>query len=486
MYRVIIVDDEPWAIKGIRNAFDWNKYGFEITGQFTSAHKAFDFICEESPDLVFTDIRMPEISGLDLIGMTKKKGLDVEFVIVSGFSEFAYAQEALRYGALDYFLKPIDIEMADPLIEKLALHFSQKRSMRNNVILEALTSTDKNELKRLTPLFDRSSNDYYRVLIIYSNSEKNNCSETKLLDMENTLEVELGSRKKLYILRSEKESDGIDRIDSAAFASPDIKAVGISSISNHIDHISKLIKEADIAASKVFLYEEKGIFRYEQKLSRIKPLIDEISSIIQEKKFEEMDEVINGFVDFFKHHDLGMGEVVYLWNQVVSVLLGTFYEELKDMELDFLNYSELKERFENFDSLCGFLHDVFIYIKELNNQHIHEGNINSYFIQMVKYIDTHFHNKLYLKDLSAKFFINQVYCCQLFKKNLGKTFSEYITDLRIKKAGELLKNTTLSIEEVAIKVGFMDYYYFNKVFKKQCGITPTRFRKVDRSEACAN
>lgn len=73
MYSVIIIDDEPWAIKGIRNAFNWNKYGFEITGQFTSVHKAIDFICEERPDLVFTDIRMPEISGLDLIRMTKKR-----------------------------------------------------------------------------------------------------------------------------------------------------------------------------------------------------------------------------------------------------------------------------------------------------------------------------------------------------------------------------------------------------------------------------
>lgn len=77
--------------------------------------------------------------------------MDVEFVVVSGFAEFAYAQEALRYGALDYFLKPIDIDMADPLIEKLALHFSKKKSVRNNLILEALTSTDKSELSRLTP-----------------------------------------------------------------------------------------------------------------------------------------------------------------------------------------------------------------------------------------------------------------------------------------------------------------------------------------------
>jgi len=478
MYSVIIVDDEPWAIKGIRNAFDWNKYGFEITGQFTSAHKAFEFISKESPDLVFTDIRMPEVSGLDLIRMTKEEGLDVEFVIVSGFAEFAYAQEALRHGALDYFLKPIDIELADPLIEKLALHFAEKKSMRSSLILEALTSKDKNEITRLSPLFDDSTGDYYRVLIIYSDSEnKNYRSELQFGGIKHTLEVEFGLRKTLYILKSERKEDLMEQLDSATFSDLDIKAVGISSISNHYEHLSKLIKESDIAASKVFLNGEKGIFTYEQELSRVKPFIDELSSIIQEKKFEEMDYVMKGLMQFFKQNQLGMGEVVYLWNQVVSVLLATFYEELQDMELDFLNYSELKERFENFDSLCSFLHDVLNYIKGRDNQLINEGDIHTYFTQMVKYIDNNYKNKLHLKDLSVKFYINQVYCCQLFKKNLGKTFSEYVTDLRINKACELLKNTELTIDEIATKVGYMDYYYFNKVFKKQCGITPMKYRK---------
>lgn len=477
MYRVIIVDDEPWAIKGIRNAFDWTKYGFEVTGQFTSAHKALEYICEECPDLVFTDIRMPEISGLDLMKITKEKGLDIEFIIVSGFSEFAYAQEALRYGALDYYLKPIDIDMADQLIEKLSLHFSKKKSIRNNLILEALTSSDKSELIRLTPHFDCSGECYYRVIIIYSKHEKKDSRAVAFFDKKHTLKAEFGSKKMLYILKSETRADLEKQWDSTAFAGSGIKAVGISGISNQHEHIAKLIKESDLAASKIFLGEEKGVFEYEQKLDLVKPFIDGISVMIQEKKFEDLDGIMKGLLQFFKENHLGMGEVVYLWNQVVSVLVGTYYEELRDMELDFLNYSELKERFENFESLCSFLYDIFIYMKQMNSLPVHEGDIQACFAQMVKYIDHHFQHKLYLKDLSIKFYINQVYCCQLFKKTLGRTFSEYVTDLRIKKACELLKNTDLSIEEIATKVGYSDYYYFNKVFKKQCGITPTKFRK---------
>ncbi|MBD2871706.1 response regulator transcription factor [Paenibacillus arenilitoris] len=479
MYRVIIVDDEPWAIKGIRNAFSWKKYGFEIIGQFTSSHEAFEFICEERPNLVFTDIRMPEISGLDLIKMTKARDLDVAFIIVSGFSEFAYAQEALRHGALDYCLKPIDIEMADPLIEKVALHFSKKRSIRNDRILEALTSTDKSELKQLTPFFEESSNGYFRVVVICSNRGEKDY--LKPFDSKNTLEVELGSRKTLYILRSERRAELDEGFDYSVLTHSAIKSAGMSSVSKDDKNIAKLIKESDIAASNVFLHGEQGIYPYEQKLNLVKPFIDEISSMIREGNFEQIDDMKERLVPYFNHNRLGMGEVVFFWNQAVSALVGSYYEQLKDMDLEFLNYAELKERFENFDSLCSFLYDIFIYLKQLNDQSINESETNTHFSQMVNYIDNHFQNKLYLKELSVKFYINQVYCCQLFKKNLGKTFSEYVTELRINKACELLKHTELSIEEIASEAGYFDYYYFNKVFKKECGITPAKFRKA-RSE----
>lgn len=123
-----------------------------------------------------------------------------------------------------------------------------------------------------------------------------------------------------------------------------------------------------------------------------------------------------------------------------------------------------------------FLDDIFTYIKQLSSQSNPEGDKNTSFTQMVKYIDNHFHLELYLKDLSVKFLINQVYCCQLLKE-FGQNLFRICNGIADKKACELLKQTELSIEEITTKVGYSDYYYFNKVFKKHCGITPTKFRK---------
>ncbi|GLX67515.1 response regulator transcription factor [Paenibacillus glycanilyticus] len=479
MHKVMIVDDESWAIRGIRNAFDWEKYGFEITGQFTSAYIAWDAILAEKPDLVFTDIRMPDISGLDLMQRAKAHDLDTEFVIVSGYAEFKYAQEALRYGALNYFLKPLDVDMADSFIGELATHFSKRSTQRNQLLLDALTSTDEEEIKRYLPFSEDADECYYQVLSI--DFEDGNIDFRKLLSLEGkpvtALEVEAGTNKKLIVLTTEHKSCLEELWDESVLKNTGRNNVGISSISSQLTHMSKLIKEADLSASQAFLDKGASIVHYDPKVQLVKPCIDNIHRIIQGDPFDDMEPYINGLQAYFKDQQLGMSEVVYLWNQAVGILINAYAEELKDMEMEFLNYSEIKERFEHFESLCGFLHDVLTSITQGNNRSLHEGDILSCFNRMVAYIDAHYEQKLYLKDLSAQFFINQVYCCQLFKKNLGKTFSEYVSELRIKKARELLKKTDLSIEEIAIQTGYVEYYYFNKVFKKHCGITPAKFRK---------
>ncbi|AIQ68975.1 response regulator transcription factor [Paenibacillus graminis] len=479
MYKVMIVDDESWAIRGIQNAFDWEKYGFEITGQFTSAYKAWEAMCTQQPDLVFTDIRMPDISGLDLMKRAKAQGLNTEFVIVSGYGEFEYAQEAIRYGALDYFLKPLDVDMADTFIAKLATHFSRRSATRNHLLLDALTSGDETEIRRFLPLPASMDVCYYQVFAVYLRSDIKDIRKLLSLEGRNitAVEVEAGSRK-LLVVRMAEHLSGLEWTpDEGVLTETGIQSVGISSITSQLQQVSKLIKEADLSASHIFLEQTAEAVHYEPKFHLMKPCIDGLYTIIHGNSLDDMDVYITGLQAYFRNHHLGMGEVVYLWNQSVGMLINAYAEELRDMELEFLNYSEIKERFEDFASLCSFLNDVLTVIRQGRSRSLQEGDILSCFNRMVAYIDRNFEQKLYLKDLSVQFFINQVYCCQLFKNNLGRTFSEYVAELRIRKARELLKQTDLSIEQIAVKSGYVDYYYFNKVFKKHCGMTPTKFRK---------
>lgn len=112
MYKVILVDDEIWALSGIRKIFKWDKYGFEVIGEYTSGEEALEAILNQKVDVVFTDIQMDNFSGIDLMKDVSKRK-KIKFVVVSAFPKFEYAQSAMKYGACEYCIKPVSLERAD-------------------------------------------------------------------------------------------------------------------------------------------------------------------------------------------------------------------------------------------------------------------------------------------------------------------------------------------------------------------------------------
>lgn len=132
MYQVVIVDDEWWALQGVEETFPWAESNFEVIKTSTDSEEALHSILELKPDVVFTDVRMPVFSGIDLIKKIRKKSLDIEFIIISGFAEFSYAQAAIRQGAFDYCLKPIEEYKAKELLNSLKYHLDQKSQISNS------------------------------------------------------------------------------------------------------------------------------------------------------------------------------------------------------------------------------------------------------------------------------------------------------------------------------------------------------------------
>lgn len=108
MIDVVIIDDEVWVAKMITQIIDWGAYGFRIAGIFHDGEEGLDGIRRLHPRLVLTDIRMPGLTGLDLIQTLSEESPDIMFVIISGYNDFEYAKSALTYGAIGYLLKPID------------------------------------------------------------------------------------------------------------------------------------------------------------------------------------------------------------------------------------------------------------------------------------------------------------------------------------------------------------------------------------------
>ena len=129
MYTVVIIDDEPWALQGLAEIIDWSSEGFSVVGQFTDPEEAFEFLCEKEPDVVFTDIRMPGLSGLDLIEMSQKKGLKCEFVLISSYEDFEAAQKGIRLHVWEYILKPYNAGDIHNAAKMLLRHLGERNDL---------------------------------------------------------------------------------------------------------------------------------------------------------------------------------------------------------------------------------------------------------------------------------------------------------------------------------------------------------------------
>ena len=119
-YTAVVIDDEPWVAEGIARMLPWGEYGIEVAEIFTGALEGCAYILKNQPDVVITDIRMPDLSGLELMARCRAEGLDTPFVVISGYSDFDYVQEAIAQGAFDYIEKPVDIDEIRPMLKRLS------------------------------------------------------------------------------------------------------------------------------------------------------------------------------------------------------------------------------------------------------------------------------------------------------------------------------------------------------------------------------
>lgn len=130
MHKIILVDDEPWALTGLEQILPWEEYGFTICGRCSSAKQAIREILSIKPDAVFTDIRMPGLTGIEMISQIRSQlGQEVEFVVISAYSDFEVARKALEYGAIGYVLKPLEISEMEKAVLRLRERLEQKQGI---------------------------------------------------------------------------------------------------------------------------------------------------------------------------------------------------------------------------------------------------------------------------------------------------------------------------------------------------------------------
>lgn len=461
MYQIILLDDEPWALLGVQRIFPWEQYGFSICGSFSNAFDALDFLKEHPVDFILSDIRMPGMDGIDFMEEVKQLHPDTVFAFVSGYADFSYAQQALRKGAYDYLLKPVSPEDAQAFTIRLADY------LHSIMITKDLSAYHEMQRHSIVPgdIFpDFDQKDGYHIQGILLLCPDLDHPPLSFSDTYPHRILNLGLGKFFYLVAS--PSDLCSMIEEQLPLFPANCQIGISSFQFSNDNTMHIVSQAEQSLISLKFHNRFGIFQYVPfSKSNLKNITETLIRSVQNKDFTKCRHLLSDAVS----QGIQPEDAIVIWNQL---LLYADPSASLNWEYGYLNIAKLDQQFRNYTDLWDSLLDILQNDQTAVLPTVH----NQLYENMVSYIRQHFTEDLYLKDISDSLFINFSYACELFKKYSGTTFSKYLTNLRMEQATQLLLSTDLTIEEICYQVGYNNYSYFNRVFKKIYDITPFQYR----------
>ena len=532
MLKIMIVDDEYYFRQALKVTLQWEELGFEICGEAKNGKDALDKIEELRPDIILVDINMPIMGGLEFISILKEQKYKAKIVLITGYSEFNYAKQAIQLGVTDYILKPIEEkELEDTLlnikkllkddqynqieIEKFKTKAKEnipvlKEKLLNDLIFGNTMETIENIIASLGYLDIKLSSKYYRVIVmkidcidekewaieeksfwyfgvlnISSEILKERFSFEYCFDRSGCVSIIIGHNNNdedtdfQVILLCEKIRECIKKYLKFTVT------IGIGNYYEKIKNIEISYKEAIFAlkndvvigSDSTISYssiEEKGLmhtlFKAEQR--------NELLMSMRMGDLKEIDSLISEIFIDLRKANVNHGEL-----RVISVQLITCnIEYILECGLNYSDvFTEIKNPMEEVQfkkSVNEIEHWIkeFIFkaIKYINNNK--QSKSTKVVKKVIDYIEENFGNSdLKVEDISKYVFINYSHLCYIFKREVGKTIIEYLTEVRIKKAKELIDMGNKVIIDVAIKVGYEDANYFSRCFKKSYGVPPSKY-----------
>lgn len=531
LYRVMLVDDEEEVRTSIIKKIDWERAGYEVVGDAENGEEALEKAAVLEPDLVITDIRMPFMDGLTLGSRLRELMPSIKLVIFSGFDDFEYAKQAIKINVVEYVLKPVNVEELTSILEKIKVILDNEIAQKTNV--ESLRFRYMRSLpvireKYLTDLLEgRLSNEHELDGNIYKISD-GKCWTVALFYIETlkTLhsgeEIAFHKEKELipfsvkqladekliksystesFIIhdnvcviasfKTEDEISGFIHImndickESKRILELNV-SVGIGSISNSLENINASYLGAQNALDyKVLLGEGKTIYIKDVEPNQITNLkFDdqcerELLTVIKFGSEEDIQKVVDALIGKFKINDLSFQQYqVYLLG-----IVGALLKVVQGYELDVssvfgndIDYFQRLGTFQSIEEVRQWFYSITINLsKQINKERT--SATNQIVISAKQYIQENYMLPLLSVEMICEHLhISTAYFSTLFKKETGQSYVAYLTEVRLNKAIELLNQTDYKTYMIAEKVGYSEPNYFSYVFKKQYGISPSKYR----------
>lgn len=524
LLKLVIVDDEPILLKGLVNTYEWENMGFQVVGTAQSGEQAIRIIREKRPDVVLTDIRMKQITGLQVMEETKKAGQECLFIVLSAYRDFSYAQQACELGAFAYLLKPIEDEKLqetmesayktcmeqkknaekfenwERIVKKDSVSFLQvvvQKYLQDQIPFEKLTEVLET-VGQMPEKEDRFITVEADIDIAYKITNALEYEASRFA-LEKYLQEKIGSRfyfwhflsdnsAEFFIVKTRENSTVHELkafLESAreVLKSPVVASIskpykGLNGIRKSYEEAGKLFEMAAASGGGTFAVKEEWAEKAEKGASA-----EETLPIIGALRKNDEKALKDAFIRFI----YALPEEEDMQRQKMH---GVMLEAEMAIEDSYGMTEELKKQFQNYYSNMQSLHaskEVDVCYKilcravELRKEYAQAHDIKGgreYMNAAVAYIEEHLNEEdLSIVSVATHIYLNPVYFGRVFKETFHMSFKKYLLQCRMEKAKRLLQGNVDSIGSLCDQIGISNPSYFAHLFKEYTGKLPSEYKK---------
>ncbi|MDR9852620.1 response regulator [Paenibacillus sp. VCA1] len=520
-YKVILVDDEPIILRSLQAAIGWEELGLTVVGTARNGESALKLIGEHSPEMVISDIRMPGMDGIALMKEVLSGNPKRIFIVISGYGEFEYAREALRQGAFDYLLKPIDHEELTGMLQRAAAQLDARAE--NERLLHSVKALSVMARERMFSEWIEGNDRPLGHMQWMENSELEQDYVMAVVQLDRFLRLNeqwLPDEKRLWLfaVRNILEEwslqhgaltvfpfhsgewivvfpavGGTDHVRQGNDLILQIKkyaklscSVGISRVFKGIGQLSAAYRSATQALYQRFYSEREGVFAEREErpnearptdLKYPKQVESDLLESARTLDLQRMEAAFDDLKLYIERHAAAKETAERLLVEIAVVLYRQleYANLLADWPLDGL-LQALHEA-ENLQEAISLLRNAVARQMEESRRSQAKEDGRSLIEKAKLYIMNHYHKDLGIEEVAEVVDLSISHFCTLFKQVSGYTFLEYLTECRMEKAKYILKNTGVKVYQIASMVGYQDPKYFTQVFKKTTGRTPSEYRE---------
>ena len=496
--KIIIVEDEPAIARGIAKLLTITYKDIIILDVCLNGSEGMMSILKNQPDLVFTDIRMPVMDGLEMIRQIHEKNFFPQFVILTVYAEFEYARTTMNLGVKDYLLKPISVEPLRKIIDSSQKQISKTTRILQEDYLKRIISFNNRETSDKNPLLACNCtfmilftgslcNNIYTETILHSPLQP--ASREQIQKLENTFQVSI------IVLAGRHYNECIYAVIAPCSSTMDLDdiAQNIYSLHDNSEETLNLVisntctdgRELFSIRQEAYLY---ALFHIRFGCSRIFHIKSETDTNIAPSP--EIRQICSNLGEYIKRQKISdcLRSMTGFWNKnkVTQFQLVTdlhyFFSTLEQLPIQ--SHGQLISNIDEIIGSCQTYSDLEKTILDEVNQYLGYADDfarrdqQTLAKQVKEWLDENFTTQITYKIFQDLFNLNEKYISTLFKAEYNITPSRYVGELRLNMAKNLMQNNPeIRVKDVAELVGFTDYFYFSRVFKSHEGITPSQYIK---------